>query len=121
MMREMMQEMVEREPRAGEDRGDRADRRGGDRWQHGSGMGRRGMHDRDEMRGGGMRGGMMHGVGMRVLFAIVDADGDGELSLTEVQDFHARIFRAVDVNKDGKVEMEEIKAFIRGTGNDEAE
>ena len=121
MMREMMQEMMQREPRADEERGDRAERRGGDRWHHGSRMRRHGMPDGDEMGGGGMRAGMMHGVRMRMVFAIVDADGDGALSLTEVQDFHARIFRAVDENDDGKVEMEEIEAFLHGPSDEDAE
>ena len=55
---------------------------------------------------------MMHGTRMRLIFAIVDADGDGALSLTEVQDFHGRIFTAIDQNRDGKVEMAEIEAFF---------
>ena len=61
---------------------------------------------------------MMHGAGMRMMFAVVDADGDGALSLTEIQDFHGRIFKAVDRNSDGKVEMTEIEAFFHGAGDD---
>ena len=68
-----------------------------------------------------MRAGMMHGVRMRMMFAIVDADGDGALSLAEIQDFHARIFRAVDENADGKVEMEEIEAFFHGPSDEDTE
>ena len=49
------------------------------------------------------------------------ADGDGALSLTEVHDFHERIFRAVDENNDGMVEMEEIESFFHGPGDEAAE
>ena len=118
MMRQMMSEMIQE--RMQEDRGPRAERRGGDRWHRdyrmGSPEGRRMMGDR-----GGMTAGMMHGAGMRLMFAIVDADGDGALSLTEVQDFHGRIFRAVDENKDGRIEMEEIESFFHGPGDKAAE
>jgi Ca2+-binding EF-hand superfamily protein len=61
---------------------------------------------------------MRHGAHLRVMFAIVDADGDGMLSLQEVQDFHGRIFRAVDENSDGHVGMEEIQSFWRGHRDD---
>ncbi|WP_245260941.1 EF-hand domain-containing protein [Chelativorans sp. J32] len=49
---------------------------------------------------------------MKVLFAIVDADGDGALTLDEINDFHSRIFNAVDQNGDGAVTMEEIEDFF---------
>ena len=118
MMRHMMSEMIQE--RMQEDRGRRAERRGGDRWHHdyrmGSPEGRRMMEGR-----GGMGASMMHGAKMRLMFAIVDADGDGALSLTEVQDFHERIFRAVDENNDGMVEMEEIESFFHGPGDEAAE
>ena len=68
-----------------------------------------------------MAASMMHGAKMRLMFAIVDADGDGALSLTEVHDFHERIFRAVDENNDGMVEMEEIEFFFHGPGDDAPE
>ena len=61
----------------------------------------------------------MHGARMRLVFAIVDADGDGALSLNEVQDFHGRIFRAVDEDEDGMAEMEEIESFFHGPGDAE--
>jgi hypothetical protein len=73
------------------------------------------------MRPGGMRSGMMRGAGMRMMFAIVDADGDGALSLAEVQDFHGRIFNAADENGDGGVEMEEIEAFFHGASRETSE
>ena len=57
------------------------------------------------------RGGMM-----RVMFAIMDADGDGALSFEEeVQEVHARIFNAVDADGDGRVTPEEMQAFFHGT------
>jgi EF-hand domain len=89
----------------------------------GDGMG--GMMD------GGMGGMMGHGMGgmmghgrmchgmrmrgpmMRVMFIMLDTDGDGALSLEEVQSFHARIFKAIDADKNGKVTLEEIQKFLR--------
>ena len=117
MMREMMQEMMREEPRAQGRRGDRAERRDGDRWRHGARRDRPGSEYRMGRGPGGMRSGMMHGAGMRMMFAIVDADGDGALSLAEVQDFHGRIFNSVDENGDGSVEMEEIESFFHGSGD----
>ena len=78
------------------------------------------------MMGGGMMGsmmgrGMMGGGGMgppfmmRMMFALMDADGDGTISLQEFQAAHERIFKAMDSNKDGKLTLEEMQAFIHGT------
>jgi Ca2+-binding EF-hand superfamily protein len=39
---------------------------------------------------------------------------DGALSLEEVQDFHERIFNAIDADGDGRVTMEEIESFFHG-------
>ena len=50
----------------------------------------------------------------RVLFSLMDADGDGKLSLQEFQAAHERIFKAMDANKDGFVTLEEMQQFIRG-------
>jgi len=67
------------------------------------------------------RGGMMHPESMghemmmRMLFALMDADGDGTVSLQEFQAAHERIFRAMDANKDGHLTLEEIQAFMHGT------
>ena len=38
---------------------------------------------------------------MRMLFAMMDSDGDGTVSLQEFQAAHERIFKAMDANKDG--------------------
>ena len=95
--------------------------------QEGAGMMGRGM-------GGGMGHGMMdHGMmegmmghhmmeGMmgpgpppvifRVMFALIDTDSDGTISLQEFQTAHEHIFKAMDTNKDGKLTLEEIRAFI---------
>ncbi|RWO16114.1 MAG: EF-hand domain-containing protein [Mesorhizobium sp.] len=109
MMRQMMTEMLEE--RMQEHRRPRAERRGGDRWH------------RDFRRPNGrhMGGGMMHGARMRMMFAIVDADGDGALSQTEVQDFIGRIFNAVDENGDDSVDREEIRSFFRGGADETGE
>jgi Ca2+-binding EF-hand superfamily protein len=43
------------------------------------------------------------------------ADGDGTISLQEFQAAHERIFKAMDSNKDGKLTLEAMQAFIHGT------
>jgi hypothetical protein len=76
------------------------------------------------MMGGGMMGrGMMAAAGMagpppiilRIMFALIDTDGDGTISLQEFQAAHERIFKAMDANKDGKLTLEEMQAFMHGT------
>ena len=72
--------------------------------------------------GGGMMGGEMMGhgcgrgspMGMRIIFSLMDADGDGKLTLQEFQAAHERIFRAMDTDHDGTVTLEEMQAFMRG-------
>ena len=75
-------------------------------------MGREGMM----MGRGGMMGpgGMHSGVMMRMLFAIMDSDSDGTVSLQEFQAAHEKIFKAMDANKDGVLTLEEIQAFMQG-------
>jgi hypothetical protein len=79
----------------------------------GEGMMGRGMMGRG-MTGGMMGPGMMSPIFMRMMFALMDADGDGTVSLQEFQDAHARIFKAMDANKDGVLSLEEIQGFMRG-------
>jgi EF hand len=68
-------------------------------------------------RGGMMYPGGMHsGTMMRVLFAMMDSDSDGTVSLQEFQTAHERIFKAMDINRDGVLTLEEIQAFMQGTG-----
>jgi Ca2+-binding EF-hand superfamily protein len=57
---------------------------------------------------------MMHAAGMRLIFAIMDADGDGVLTLEEVQDFHERIFNTIDQDGSGDVTLDEIREFFAG-------
>ena len=82
--------------------------------QEGSGMmGQGGM-----MSGGMMGRGMMGGgapVMLRMMFALIDTDSDGTISLQEFQAAHERIFKAMDTDKDGKLTLEEMQAFVHGT------
>ena len=66
-------------------------------------------------QGGRGPGGMGPGMMMRMLFILVDTDGDGTISLQEFQAAHERIFKAMDANKDGRLTLEEIQAFMQGT------
>ena len=92
----------------------------GDRSPEGRGMmGRGGMMGCGMMGRGGMMGsgGMMgHGAAMRFIFALVDSDVDGTVSLQEFQAAHEKIFKAMDTDKDGTVSIQEIQTFVRGTG-----
>ena len=65
---------------------------------------------------GGMGSGFMGPMMMRMMFALIDADGDGRISLQEFQAAHERIFKAIDANKDGFITFDEMQAFIRGAG-----
>ena len=107
-------------PRAGEDYFD--DDSGITGWH--PGLGWRRYRDRGPgdagfgmMRRGwiGEPGAMQSGMLMRMLFALMDSDGDGTVSLQEFQAAHERIFKAMDANKDGVLTLEEIQAFMRGT------
>jgi Ca2+-binding EF-hand superfamily protein len=51
---------------------------------------------------------------MRILFALMDTDSDGKVSLQEFQAAHERIFKAMDANKDGALTLQEIQDFMSG-------
>ena len=77
------------------------------------------QHDQDWHHGGMMGHGMMgqgrgHVMAMRIIFALMDADGDGKLTLQEWQTAHERIFKEMDTDYDGTVTLEEMEAFMHG-------
>lgn len=72
-----------------------------------------GMGGRMQGMMGGMPMGPMRGHMMKIMFAVADTDGDGALSFEEVTAVHKRIFDSVDANKDGKVTLEEMQAFMQ--------
>jgi hypothetical protein len=84
-------------------------------------MGQTGTMGRGMMGGGMMGGGMMGGgmmgapVTRRMIFSLMDSDGDGTISLQEFQAAHERIFKGMDSNKDGRLTQEEMQAFMQGT------
>ena len=89
---------------------------------HPMGEGGAGTMRQGGMMGGGMMGhGMMGGGAMgppimfRMVFTLMDSDGDGAISLPEFQTAHERIFKAMDGNKDGRLTLEEMQAFMHGT------
>ncbi|MBR0955859.1 EF-hand domain-containing protein [Bradyrhizobium japonicum] len=88
--------------------------RGGDMMgMMGRGMMGQGMMGQGMKRHGAMGGDAMEPpVVFRIVFALMDADGDGTVSLSEFQVAHERIFKAMDRDKDGKLTFEEMMAFM---------
>jgi hypothetical protein len=79
------------------------------------GMTGRGMMGESMMGHGMMRGGgMMAPFAMRIIFILMDTDGDGTISLQEFQAAHERLFKAMDANKDGVLTLDEMRAFMQG-------
>jgi YVTN family beta-propeller protein len=75
------------------------------------------MQDMMSDRSGGL-GMMSHGMA-RMMAAMMDADGDAAVSLEEFQAAHARMFRAMDADSDGRLTPEEVHGFTNmpaGTG-----
>ena len=69
--------------------------------------------DRDMMRAMRGRGrGMAPMMGM--MFALIDTDNDGTISLQEWQAAHERIFKAMDTDKEGTVSLQEMQRFMAG-------
>ena len=69
------------------------------------------------MMGRGMMGGGAMGppIMLRMVFALMDGDGDGTISPQEFQAAHDRIFKAMDSNKDSRLTQEEMLTFMHGT------
>ena len=70
----------------------------------------------------GMAHGTHHGGGttghtpmMQMIFILADTNGDGKLSLQELQAAHERMFKAMDSNKDGSLTLEEMQFFVHGS------
>jgi hypothetical protein len=51
---------------------------------------------------------------MRIVFILMDSNGDGSISLQEFQTAHERIFKAMDSNKDGSLTLDEMQGFMHG-------
>ncbi|MBS3651329.1 EF-hand domain-containing protein [Pseudaminobacter sp. 19-2017] len=125
-VREMMMQRMQEQGGPEEPGGEMMGQRGG--------MMRERLRERAaEMREEGDRGGwrghmrghrhgppwMMRGVGLKIFFAVMDSNGDGRLTLDEINDFHARIFRAMDKDQKGYLTEEDIREFFidsRGGG-----
>lgn len=57
----------------------------------------------------------MHEAVLRLMFILVDADGDGAFSSAELAAVQERIFNAADTDHDDRVTLEELTAFWHGS------
>ncbi|ACI94555.1 calcium-binding EF-hand [Afipia carboxidovorans OM5] len=51
---------------------------------------------------------------VRIMFILMDSNGDGTVSLQEFQAAHERIFKAMDSDKDGRLTFDEMQSFMQG-------
>ncbi|MBZ9775479.1 hypothetical protein [Mesorhizobium sp. CO1-1-8] len=58
---------------------------------------------------------MMWGTGMRLMFGLLDTNGDGSLSEGEVQGAVGRILSSIDENDDGKIDLDETQSYMHGS------
>jgi hypothetical protein len=55
----------------------------------------------------------MHQHMMKIMLALVDTNGDAAVSFEELTTIERRVFDQIDANKDGKVTLEEMQAFMQ--------
>ncbi|WP_414832867.1 EF-hand domain-containing protein [Afifella sp. YEN Y35] len=69
------------------------------------------------MGAGGMQGGAIGMMGphmSKMMLVMMDTDGNGSLSLEEVQAVHERMFKAMDADDDGQLSASEMASFCGG-------
>lgn len=72
------------------------------------------MRDRWAKHRAGRHARRMHRGPVRMVFFLIDTNGDQTLSLDEVQAVSARLFRYADANGDGQLTLKEVRSFMRG-------
>ncbi|TDL78315.1 hypothetical protein E2L08_11470 [Palleronia sediminis] len=85
--------------------------------------GMQGMHGMDGMQGmshhgrmygdgSGMRGRMGNSMMPAMMIAMLDANGDGALSLDELEAVLGRMFAVADADDNGRINAKELRAFM---------